>query len=768
MENKNGIVESYEKMFPFYKSIENFKEVNIQMINEKLYKNKLEIEDILQNDDCINDLTSNPNSKYKRLITLNNIQKLIKYCLYPENTMNKFSQNFLRFPYYSCRILCSSCVLNFEKSLENIKKANNPDNKEENKEESESNKTDINNEKIYSENENVIEEVRKNNFSENNNIFIPVIEEIGDVSDYYNKFFNSDNEYEEKFIDVLKDNNQLTDTSIKKEVNIEVKTNEYNEEDNKIIYSILDEIFKLLDVKDFREEQNCMGYFEKMVNYSLIFESDIILNYLFKDDEHPPFIQKFYKNLDKSSVMNILENLLNILADKDKEKTSIKDSKYILIIKYLWQKLINEKNFEKIETICKLTINTLITNSDKHLIEIIFKKYGLNLIKKLLDGIIAKEYNDKFIISILEMLCALNDVFLNVFNESEGFKKNDIFLDIFLNDYQKLNTFDYKYISKKIISNKYIFENYQQNAISYLRTIFEINNIIKQNIINSNNKINKELRLKSLYEWKFILSSLKIYIYSFYAVNTSLEKFEYIFSYKELFHISVQLYFTYIKNNLYQNIFIEIIDLICNEKCPNYLTEYFLLTNNNNKNLIDLIISNLENVNNNKTNKLLVGPNIEILKFFYYSNNKSIVKFLKMDLYEKYQNLYKKYITPKFERNLDKDYNFSDSELFINDNNDTFDGNDINQTNIKVKSIQQTIGEFLEKCKEEKEINQKKRRISIKKLREKNNKNIFKENSNIIIFNNMKEKQSNIEYQNIENDNPFKLERNAKFSLNNI
>ena len=116
----------------------------------------------------------------KRLITLNNIQKLIKYCLYPENTMNKFSQNFLRFPYYSCRILCSSCVLNFEKSLENIKKANNPDNKEENKEESESNKTDINNEKIYSENENVIEEVRKNNFSENNNIFIPVIEEIGD------------------------------------------------------------------------------------------------------------------------------------------------------------------------------------------------------------------------------------------------------------------------------------------------------------------------------------------------------------------------------------------------------------------------------------------------------------------------------------------------------------------------------------------------------------------------------------------------------------
>ena len=173
-------------------------------------------------------------------------------------------------------------------------------------------------------------------------------------------------------------------------------------------------------------------------------------------------------------------------------------------------------------------------------------------------------------------------------------------------------------------------------------------------------------------------------------------------------------------------------------------------------------------INNNKTNKLLVGPNIEILKFFYYSNNKSIVKFLKIDLYEKYQNLYKKYITPKFERNLDKDYNFSDSELFINDNSDTFDGNDINQTNIKVKSIQQTTGEFLEKCKEEKEINQKKRRISIKKLREKNNKNIFKENSNIIIFNNMKEKQSNIEYQNIENDNPFKLERNAKFSLNNI
>ena len=765
MKNKNGIDESREKIFPYYKSIESFKSIKLQVINEKLSQNNLEIEDVLQSDECINDLTSNPNTIYKPLITLKNIYLLIKYCLFPDNKMNKLSQKFLRYPYYSCQILCSSCVLNFDKSIQNIKEASNQK-KSEDKKESDSKKSKKNN-NILSENE--IANIEKNNFSEKNYFVNPLEDE--DISDYYENFFSQskteiENDIEEKYIDILKNNNQATETSLKNDKPIEIEAHEYDEEDMNIIYSIWDEIFKILDHKDFREDQNCIGYFGKMANYSLIHVPDILIKYLFKDDEHLPIIQKFYKNLDKPSVSNVLENILNILADKENEINDIKDSKYILIIKYCWSELINENNFEKIEFICKLTINTLIINSEDQLIEVVFKNNGLNVIKNLIEKIIVIKDNDKILIPILEMIIYLNDVFMISFNNSEIFKENNIILDIYLNDSQNTKIFDYKYIRKQNISNKKILENFQQNVISYFKTIIEIFNIIKQHIINTDTSNNKYFGLKNLYEWKFILSSLKIYVYSFYVTNINLEKIEYNFSYEILFHISVKLYFIYYQNNIYQNIFIGIINIICNEKCPSYLTEYFLLTNKSNQNLIDLIISNLENGNNNKINKLLVGPNIEILKLFYYSNNKTIEKFLKKDLYENYKNLYKKYITPKFERKLNNDYNFSDSEIFINDNNETFDGKDINAKYIKVNSIQQTLQNFLDKCKYEKDINKKTRRISIKKIK-RNKENIIKEKSNITTYNNLKERETILERTFPNNESPFEIEISSKFELKN-
>ena len=107
----------------FTKSKEPFKEISIKEINAKLYSNELEIKDILHNQDCINDLIRDTNSKYKIIITIKNIKTLIEYCLNPNFILNNDSETDIRFPYFACQILCSQCILLFSQSISYIKKS---------------------------------------------------------------------------------------------------------------------------------------------------------------------------------------------------------------------------------------------------------------------------------------------------------------------------------------------------------------------------------------------------------------------------------------------------------------------------------------------------------------------------------------------------------------------------------------------------------------------------------------------------------------------
>ena len=225
---------------------------------------------------------------------------------------------------------------------------------------------------------------------------------------------------------------------------------------------------------------------------------------------------------------------------------------------------------------------------------------------------------------------------MNSIIESSIYQKNKGNLEIFLNFYRKIDNFNGQYLSKKNISLKKIFESFQKNGSKYLQNIEKIYNIVKDNIKNnynteSKNGNNQNFGLLNIYKWKFILSSLKIYIYSFYVLEerddfTFKSESEKHFGDDELFYISIELYFVYRKNNIYQNIFIEIIKLIFNEKCPKYLTIQLL---ENKKNMLNLIIENLAKENKNKKDNLLVGPDIEILKLLFFSANKTIIDYIK-------------------------------------------------------------------------------------------------------------------------------------------
>lgn len=377
-----------------------------------------------------------------------------------------------------------------------------------------------------------------------------------------------------------------------------------------------------------------------------------------------------------------------------------------------------------------------------------------------------KDNYEKAIIGILQILCQLNSIIINSFSESFYFQKNSNNIDFDINVYQKINTFEYQYTMKKVKSNKNIFQAFNNNIDFYFDEVNNIYNIIKEDIKNKYkeykdkkhsvyNKI-KKFGIIHLHEWKFILSVLKLYIYSFYSI----EYFSYDNNYfidEELFKIMVTYYFDYPDNSIYQNIFLEIIKLICNERCPEKIVLPFLKSKSQKQNsLIYKIIKNIKEDIKSKNDKYknLNGINIEILKLFSSSFNPYIlnsIENLKIDSMIK--DLYNKFISPKYERKLNDYYDYSDSEIFNSDNdkNDTFDGNDEGLKR-KYESFEKIIQKFIEKYKKRKKQIDNKSNI--------NEKYIIKKYEIEEISITIKEKRE-IKYEKEEKH--FSIERKSEF-----
>lgn len=744
-----------------------FKQITIDFINDKFYKNELNIEDFLQNDNCINDLLRNDKSRFKKLLTSENIKKLINYCLNPNFLTNQNSQKELRLAYYSSNILCSKRILLFEKSIQNIKESNNLENNINNNKNNNNDLVDINNKGTYSledEDEETLTKPNINN-SPNKEESIDIIE-MYDLNEYKGE---NENEYEkdleEKYINLLKDDSIPTERQIeedKKKI-----FSEYENCDLSIINGILNEIFKVLNIENYCENQTYIGYFQKIVNYLLFYESDVTINFLFNDSN---IFRNLYHHLSSFSIQCILENILNILSDNEKYMNN-----FFKIINDLLEELNKDDKFEKAESICQIIIDTLINNTEKQLIILIFENDDmLKNIKNLINKIINIKNNDKILINLLEILCSLNEVIISSIDDWESYGFNNEDKDIFVNDYKKINAFECQYKCKKKISNKNILSKFIQNPELYISIINEIYNTIKNNIKQNNININnnKKFGLKHLNEWEFILSSLKIYIFSFYILGKDkIEyfKFKQYLSDKELFQVSIQFFFQFVQNNLYQNIFINIIKLISIEKCPDYLTvEMFQL--NNNENLIDLIIENLKIGKNDKKKYLLIAPNVEILKIVFSSINPVILEsFKKSKYYNIYKELYIDSLEPIIERTLNEDYSSSFSQIFSpnNNNNETYDGNDTERKLNIIKPIFINIQKFLDKCN--KERSEFKKKVKSEIVIEKKNGKKIKKKLVKIITENKTEKNITIEYDNSNNisigDELSTLEKRKKFYI---
>ena len=738
MEDENGKSKEIMENDPSKIFAKPFKEISIYTIKEKLSKNELTIEDILSNNECINDLRSNPNSRYKIMLDVKNIKKLINFCLDSSTNNKGISYETLRYPYYSCEILCSSCILHFSKSIKSIKEANNKE-KNENME-----GKNIN---IYTDEPTTTDDYFNKDEEK---------QETGNDYDYGDYFFG------DKFLDYIKKHKD-NETEVQKNTMENAPKTQFNEEENKIIEEILNSIFHFLDNEN-RIEDTYIGYFQKIVNYLLINEPATTYNYL-KLDEYK-VIQKFYIHIYNASIENIFENILNYIIDQEnKEDNSDKDkpifNKIMVDLLNKISKMIdnqynnNDDNINKyyddkncIEFICELIINTLINNSKKHLAELVFSdnQEFITKIKEIVKNSVELESEDELkikgiinhkktlIINLLEIVRQINLVIINSkeFNSNSNYKDD---INFFKDTYKNLKTFENQYFCKVEVKID-IFKIFVEKREIYLYFIKNLYGLVGKDIKNTykNNK-NQEKKIISLlllYEWKYIISSLKLFIFQLYSIeNIILPEDQKDFYDEDLFNLSLELYFNFPKNNIYQNIFIDLIKIINFEKTPNYLINHFIkkqikfiidinniinyienknkiIEEKNNKNSQNKNHKYIEDINNkniddkiNKDKILLLGPNIQILLIFYTSQNPALLNFY-LDADNNSEQIFKKEfffsIKPRFERKFKENYEFTEEEIFMNDSIDTFDGNDLdNVSKIKFESLKTDIVNFFNK-----------------------------------------------------------------------
>ena len=117
-------------------------------------------------------------------------------------------------------------------------------------------------------------------------IYIDPINKITNLEnddDYYDYFFLT---REDELLDDIKDiyveiKNPSIDNDLHKDIKFNRMKSKYAKEEINIINEILEEIFHVLNCESY-EKQTYLEYFQTIVNYLLLFETKVIIDFLFK------------------------------------------------------------------------------------------------------------------------------------------------------------------------------------------------------------------------------------------------------------------------------------------------------------------------------------------------------------------------------------------------------------------------------------------------------------------------------------------------------
>ena len=625
-----------------------------------------------------------------------------------------------KFPFNACEILCSSNGLNMNKLInlkddkisdeDSKKKSNDNEDIQDFNDKNENNDNVDDNKGTEDKKDEGTEEKKEEGTEEKKE---EAIEDKKEEEKEEKKEEEKEEKKEESTEEKKEDN--LED---KKEEETEDKKEEEAEEDDglKIVYNILEYLFKFLDTPPSEDNYVLMGYFAKLINNLLKDKPDILLGYIFT--KKPEIIKKLIIHINRKSIGNIIENFIMNLND---DIFAVSNNYIIEICNSLIEGLNNNETDERgIEVICDLLINSMVTSSKNNFGLLLHSEGLIEKLQATIEKFMNEKQDDK-VTYLIKLLIKINETLLKDFENKVT--KNFTFDETENEIINIIRSIDRGGSAYDTLNNK---SDLSGTGISVLKKNPErlikltektvdiiINDIMKEDedkkeeiIINVfSDKKTRKFGVKSLYEWELLRTIFDLYV-NFYAINEQKENIDVIIrkiAESKLFSKFIKLYFYYSMNNIFQNRVNEIVSIIINEYSPSDLVKaLFEIETDFSNNFIALLVNDIRNntkfsyePSNNKMNSALMATNCDLLKQISNSTNPIILELLEKDKNIKFFiDHFVNKISEKFSKKLlYADLEESSSKVdFMNPLYDNFDNKPIeSETKFSKHSINEEI-----------------------------------------------------------------------------
>ena len=579
---------------------------------EKMKKDELTLEDILNEDEIIQDIKNNNDSQFIKFFTNEKIKKLIDYSTkFPLSNEHNIGY---KYPFNATEILCSDNI-NFQKILMSEKPLNQKQN------------NDIE----------IINRIKKND-----GFLFKLFEVINNTKKEL-RIRENDNEKRDNIY--IEDDSSDSDYSDEMEDDEDGDNNLKNNEQNKnfaIIYENIDYLLGFLkESNKTKENYVLVGYFCKILTNLINIHSIKIVQYLFNYPKKDEFdiLGLLVKNMNRKSICNIIQQLL--LFDED--YSSNLEEKKITLLEKIFKELNETNEKEKYECICD---SLSIIMSNKFFFDLFIKKSGL--LDILYDILINSKQNTKKFNSLLKLLSKINDTILQYFDSkctSNIQENNNNDLIPFNLD---LNTSNNKSLSFPEDNNSETFKNFlltyfdvlEKNQFSFLDDLGNFNQEENGEFMSTYLEPQKKIGLKKLIQTEYIKTILDILVNSYFSGyhKKKIEKVINIANNQNIFWNLHNLFFLFPFSNIYQIYYNQIIEIILNENSPNCLIDSFLKEKIDNKNIVNIFIDKILNnliFNFKLTNIHSLNPsfsyNITLLNKIYNSKNLYLKKIKDKD-----------------------------------------------------------------------------------------------------------------------------------------
>ena len=552
---------------------------NLNPFIEKMDKGELTLEDILKEDNIIQDIKNNNDSKFINFFTNEKIKKLIDYSIkYPSQDEHNIGY---KYPFNATEILCSDNT-NFQNSLME--------------------------EKPYKTNENESEDIKQviNKIKKKGGFIRELFKAIKDKNkneiNKENKEQESDDETDE---DEEEEENENEENKIEDNKNEENKNEEINvikdkKQENKVIYENVDYLLTFLKESEKTNENYVLvGYFYKILNNLINIHQIKIVQYLLDYPKKKEFdiINLLIKHMNRKSICNIIQKLL-IFDDELMSKLNEKKVDFFSEILNELDKT-DEKN--KYECICDCICSVI---NNRQFFDSIMTKN--ELLEKIYDIFFnCKNNNDKYN-SIIKLLIKINENILQHFSIrfTENNNENNT-----INDVNPINI-DVGCSMDKSLSSP---EDNIDILKKYLLTLFYIMEKNKfecfEDLGYNNDKTNdddvfmstymekqKKIGMKKILQTEYLKTFIDILVNSYASKyhENKIEDLVKIAGEKNIFWKIHDLFLNFPFSNIFQIYYYQMMIIIFNENSPNCLIDaFFTEIVKPNRNLIETYIDKI-------------------------------------------------------------------------------------------------------------------------------------------------------------------------------